>query len=146
LGPSNEATQELLTPDALRFIGLLCHKFDACRHALSAAWKAKAKEYDAGEVPHFIADSKHPARDPNWHCAPVPADVQDHCVEITGSIDHKMVINGLNSGASVYMADFEDSTSPMWMIVTGGHLNLWDDVRGTISYTKVANGKVYALD
>jgi malate synthase len=145
LGPRNEATDALLTPDALRFVGLLCHKFDDRRRALLAARKTQAVAYDAGDSPQFVTD--HPAaHDPSWRCAPVPEDVQDRRVEITGPVDRKMVINGLNSGACVYMADFEDSTSPTWTNVTEGQLNLRDAVRGTISYTNPDNGKVYKLE
>jgi malate synthase len=145
LGPPNAATAELLTDDALRFVGLLCSKFDDRRRALLAARKVRAKELDAGEGLHFIADPNHPARDPNWRCAPVPEEIKDRRVEITGPVDRKMVINGLNSGACVYMADFEDSTSPTWKNVTEGQLNLRDAVRGTISFTNPSTGKVYAL-
>ena len=144
LGPPNAATAELLTPDALRFIGLLCHKFDDRRRALLQARRAKATAYDAGEVPGFV-DLPEASQDPTWRCAPVPDDLQDRRVEITGPVDRKMVINGLNSGACVYMADFEDSTSPTWQNVTEGQLNLRDAVRGTISFTNPGNGKVYSL-
>ena len=144
LGPTNAATEELLTPDALRLIGLLCHKFDDRRRALLEARRVRATALDAGESLHFLGDD-HPARDPSWRCAPVPDDIKDRRVEITGPVDRKMVINGLNSGACVYMADFEDSTSPTWKNVTEGQLNLRDAVRGTISFTNPANGKVYSL-
>lgn len=145
LGPSNAATKELLTPDALRFVGLLCSQFEPRRQALLAARKTKAIEFDSGDVPHFIENSAA-AQDPTWRCAPVPEDVKDRRVEITGPVDRKMVINGLNSGACVYMADFEDSTSPTWTNVTEGQLNLRDAVRRTISFTNGANGKVYSLN
>lgn len=145
--PETAAAQELLTPDALRFVGLLCHKFDDRRRNLLQARKIKALEYDAGEVPHFVSSSSAAAAaaDPHWRCAPIPTDVQDRRVEITGPVDRKMVINGLNSGASVYMADFEDSTSPTWSNLIEGQLNLRDAVQGTISYTNPDNGKVYSL-
>lgn len=142
--PSNTAATELLTPDALRFIGLLCHKFDGRRRALLAQRKTVAISYDAGESPHFCKDHS-PAADPSWRCAPIPQDIQDRRVEITGPVDRKMVINGLNSGAAVYMADFEDSTSPTWTNIIEGQLNLRDAVNGSISYTNPANGKVYQL-
>jgi len=142
--PPNKAADEILTPAALRFAGLLCAKFEGRRQAILAARKAKAIEYDAGELPHFVSNSAA-ANDPTWRCAPIPSDVQDRRVEITGPVDRKMVINGLNSGASVYMADFEDSTSPTWTNLVEGQLNLRDAVRGTIAYTNPANGKVYSL-
>ena len=142
--PESEAATEILTPDALRFVGYLCSKFDARRRNLLALRKTKAVSYDAGDVPKFL---DHPAtKDPTWKCAPVPDDVQDRRVEITGPVDRKMVINGLNSGACVYMADLEDSTSPTWKNVTEGQVNLRDAVRRTISYVNPSNGKVYTLN
>ena len=143
--PRSAAADEMLTPDALRFIGLLCAKFEGRRQEILAARKAKAIEYDAGELPHFVSNSVA-ANDPSWRCASIPNDIQDRRVEITGPVDRKMVINGLNSGASVYMADFEDSTSPTWTNVVEGQLNLRDAVQGTISFTNPTNGKVYALN
>ena len=101
--PPSQAAAEILTPDALRFVGLLCAKFDDRRQALLEKRKCRAVEFDAGCVPHFLPPS--PATmDPSWRCAPIPTDILDRRVEITGPVDRKMVINGLNSGASVYMA------------------------------------------
>jgi len=134
--------KEILTPEALQFVGFLCAKFDDTRRLLLDKRKARAVEYDAGELPSFLADSPA-AKDPDWKCAPIPANVQDRRVEITGPVDRKMVINGLNSGASVYMADFEDSTSPTWNNLMDGQLNLRDAVNGTITFTNRENGKVY---
>lgn len=142
-GPVTEAVKEILTPDALRFFGLLCHKFDGRRRALLKARKQRAQEFDAGSVPTFLPSS--PANAQGWRCRPVPDDIQDRRIEITGPVDRKMVINGLNSGASVYMADFEDSTSPTWKNVVEGQLNLRDAVRGDISFTNPQNGKLYQL-
>jgi malate synthase len=143
-GPATAAARAVLTPDALRFVGLLCHKFDGRRRALLAARKRRAREFDAGDVPQYLPPS--PAtQDSSWKCAPVPADIQDRRIEITGPVDRKMVINGLNSGASVYMADFEDSTSPTWNNLVEGQLNLRDAVRGDISFTN-PNGKIYKLN
>jgi malate synthase len=147
--PPSAAAAEMLTPDALRFVGLLCQKFDGRRHALLEARKSKAQEFDAGECPHFLGSNgpaAAAAADDNWKCAPIPNDIQDRRVEITGPVDRKMVINGLNSGASVYMADFEDSTSPTWNNIIEGQLNLRDAVRGTISFTDPNSGKSYKLN
>lgn len=143
-GPPSAAASEILTPDALRFVGLLCHKFDGRRRALLEARKCRALEFDAGESPNFLGASQA-SQDPSWRCATVPDDIQDRRVEITGPVDRKMVINGLNSGANVYMADFEDSTSPTWTNLVEGQANLRDAVRGTISFTNPSNGKVYKL-
>lgn len=141
--PMCSATREILTPEALHFVGFLCAKFDDTRRTLLAARATRAVEYDAGELPTFLP-SESPANDPNWRCASIPKDVQDRRVEITGPVDRKMVINGLNSGANVYMADFEDSTSPTWSNLMEGQRNLRDAVQGTITYTNPANGKIYA--
>jgi malate synthase len=141
--PPSAAATEMLTPDALRFVGLLCHMFQERRLTLLGARKQRAKKFDAGETPKFLQDPA--VQDPTWRCAPIPSDLQDRRVEITGPVDRKMVINGLNSGASVYMADFEDSTSPTWNNLVEGQLNLRDAVNGTISYINPLNGKKYAL-
>jgi malate synthase len=143
-GPVTDAARAILTPDALRFVGLLCHKFDFRRRALLEARKQRAQDFDAGNVPQFLPPS--PAHESGWKCAPVPQDIQDRRIEITGPVDRKMVINGLNSGASVYMADFEDSTSPTWNNLMEGQLNLRDAVRGDITYTNTENGKIYKLN
>ena len=143
-GPVTDAAKAILTPDALRFVGLLCHKFDGRRRTLLEARKQRAQDFDAGSVPHFLPQS--PAHDAGWKCAAVPEDIQDRRIEITGPVDRKMVINGLNSGASVYMADFEDSTSPTWNNLMEGQLNLRDAVRGDISFTNTENGKIYKLN
>mmetsp|Transcript_13918 Transcript_13918/g.19048 ORF Transcript_13918/g.19048 Transcript_13918/m.19048 type:complete len:577 (-) Transcript_13918:350-2080(-) len=163
--PICAAAAEMLTPDALRFVGSLCHKFEDRRRALLTARTSHAMEFDSGATPHFpshhteaavggggLVGGKegiaHPqsnaTSDEHWRCAPIPPDVMDRRVEITGPVDRKMVINGLNSGANVYMADFEDSTSPTWSNLTEGQRNLRDAVRGTITFTNSKTGKVYA--
>ena len=143
LAPESDATSILLTPDCLRFVGTLCATFASRRKALLQARTVRAASFDAGQVPTFITD--HPAHsDPYWKCAPIPSDVQDRRVEITGPVDRKMVINGLNSGASVYMADFEDSTAPTWNNLVEGQLNLRDAVAGTITFASGA--KMYTLN
>jgi len=101
-------------------------------------------EYDGGALPRYPSETRHVREDASWRCAPPPEDIKDRRVEITGPVDRKMVINGLNSGASTYMADFEDSSAPTWSVVTEGQLNLRDAVTGTITYTNPKNGKLYA--
>jgi len=140
--PICAAAAEMLTPDALRFLGFLCSKFEDRRRALLNARAARSLEFDSGNVPSF-PDVNYRDR-PDWRCAPPPSDLQDRRVEITGPVDRKMVINGLNSGANVYMADFEDSSSPTWSNLTEGQRNLCDAVKGTITYRNPVNGKVYA--
>jgi malate synthase len=143
LAPESETTSTILSSDCLRFVGTLCAKFAARRKALLQARAVRAAEFDAGTVPSFVTD--HVAsRDPTWKCASIPADIQDRRVEITGPVDRKMVINGLNSGASVYMADFEDSTAPTWKNIIEGQLNLRDAVLGTITF--VSGSKMYKLN
>ena len=145
LAPESAAPKEVLTEDALRFVGLLCAKYENRRQALLEARTLRATEFDGGAVPTFVKN--HPAsKDSTWRCAPIPSDIQDRRVEITGPVDRKMVINGLNSGATVYMADFEDSTSPTWTNLMEGQLNLRDAINGTISYQNPGNGKVYSLN
>ena len=145
LGPSSsDAAAEILTKDALRLIGHLHVQFDGRRKALLEARKCQATLLDVGQTPHFLSDD-HPSKEPTWKCASIPPDIQDRRVEITGPVDRKMVINGLNSGANVYMADFEDSTSPTWTNIVQGQVNLRDAVQGTIEYTNPTNGKEYKL-
>mmetsp|Transcript_22975 Transcript_22975/g.45881 ORF Transcript_22975/g.45881 Transcript_22975/m.45881 type:complete len:518 (-) Transcript_22975:432-1985(-) len=140
--PICAAAAEMLTSDSLRFVGHLCHKFDDRRLALLAERSSRALAYDGGATPCFPDSPVR--RDPSWRCAPPPADLRDRRVEITGPVDRKMVVNGLNSGARAYMADFEDSTSPTWSNLTEGQRNLRDAVRGTITYADPRSGKVYA--
>jgi malate synthase len=142
LAPDSPAATEILSPDCLRLVGTLCATFDARRRALLQARVARAVALDAGEVPTFLGTNAQ-YHDTNWKCAPIPADICDRRVEITGPVDRKMVINGLNSGASVYMADFEDSTAPTWKNLIEGQVNLRDAVAGTISFQN--SGKVYTL-
>ena len=135
LGEITPAAREVLTEDCLLFVGTLCARFEARRQALLDARVQRATALDGGQVPSFLHKDHPASSDPHWKCAPIPADIQDRRVEITGPVDRKMVINGLNSGASVYMADFEDSTSPTWNNLMEGQLNLRDAVHRTISYT-----------
>lgn len=133
-----------MTPDALRFIGYLCYTFEERRRTLLELRDTRDVQFDAGIMPDFPTDPWSDS-DANWKCAQPPADLLDRRVEITGPVDRKMVINGLNSGANVYMADFEDSTSPTWMNVINGQSNLMDAVRRTISYKNPTTGKEYSL-
>lgn len=141
--PPSDAAKQILTPDALRLIGVLHSKFDGRRQALLEKRQCRQAEFDAGLLPHFLSPSV--ATQGDWQCAPIPADIQDRRVEITGPVDRKMVINGLNSGANVYMADFEDSSSPTFNNLMEGQVNLRDAVNKTIQFTHPVNGKVYKL-
>ncbi|MGH2345970.1 MAG: malate synthase A, partial [Chloroflexota bacterium] len=136
--------EEILTPDALRFIAMLEHAFSDRRDQLLAARTARQARIDAGNLPTFPEETAG-IRAASWTIVPLPADLQDRRVEITGpSGDRKMVINALNSGASVFMADLEDANSPTWENTIGGQINVRDAIRRTISYSS-PEGKTYAL-
>jgi len=140
-----EARQhEVLTRDALAFIADLHHRFEPRRRELLAARAERRARLRAGALPDALPDTRL-VREGDWTVAPIPHDLQDRRVEITGPVDRKMIINALNSGASVFMADFEDSTSPTWPNVVDGQVNLGDAVRRTIAFTS-PEGKTYALD
>jgi malate synthase len=134
---------EILTPQALAFVAKLARKFEDRRRELMAARARRQAEFDAGTMPDFLPQTKR-IRDAEWTVAPVPRNLLDRRVEITGPTDRKMVINALNCGANVFMADFEDSNTPTWENMIEGQLNLRDAVRGTIDYTS-PEGKRYEL-
>ena len=136
---------EILTPEALAFLGLLHRKFDARRLALLAARMERQKRFDAGEKPDFLAETKH-IRESAWKIADLPHDLLDRRVEITGPVDRKMIINALNCGAHVFMADFEDASSPVWANMLDGQINLRDYWAGKLGYTDPVTHKVYKLN
>ncbi len=134
---------EVLTPAALAFVASLQREFGREREALLAHRAERRTRIRAGELPDFLPATRH-IREGDWKVAPVPADLQDRRVEITGPVDRKMIINALNSGASVFMADFEDAASPTWDTVVEGQVNLIDAVGRTIEFAS-PDGKVYRL-
>jgi malate synthase len=134
----------ILTAEALSFVAALHTKFEATRQSLLQRRIEIQKKIDGGWRPDFLPETKS-VRDGDWKVAPVPADLQDRRVEITGPVDRKMVINGLNSGATHYMADFEDSNTPTWENQITGQINLRDAANRTISFEDKARGKSYAL-
>lgn len=134
----------ILTPEAFAFAVTLQRAFNARRKELLAARAVRQAHLDSGERPDFLAETAA-VRQGDWTVAPVPADLQDRRVEITGPVDRKMIINALNSGARVFMADFEDSTTPTWENLLDGQLNLRDAVRRTITFDDPSTGKAYAL-
>ena len=144
LGPVEGRTAEVLTPDALALVAELHRALDGRRKALLAAREGRQAAFDAGETPDFRPDTAH-IREGDWRIAPIPADLLDRRVEITGPTDRKMVINALNSGARVFMADFEDATSPTWANVVEGQINLKDRWSGALGFTDPDSGKTYAL-
>ncbi|MDP3749671.1 MAG: malate synthase A [Phenylobacterium sp.] len=135
---------EVLTPEARAFLVELHTRFNPRRLELLAARAARQKRFDAGEQPDFLAETKA-VRDGDWKVATIPADLQDRRVEITGPVDRKMIINALNSGAKVFMADFEDASSPTWQNMVEGQVNLMDRWAGKIGFTDATTGKAYAL-
>jgi malate synthase len=134
---------EVLTPQALAFVAKLARKFEERRRELMAARARRQVEFDAGELPDFLEETAG-IRSGQWTVAPAPRDLQNRRVEITGPTDRKMVINALNSGANVFMADFEDSNTPSWQNMIEGQINLRDAVLGTIDFTS-PEGKRYEL-
>ena len=141
--PAHPNAESVLTPEALRFLTELHHRFDARRLELLEKRVARQQAIDAGQLPDFLPETES-IRKAEWKVAPIPKDLMDRRVEITGPVDRKMIINALNSGANVFMADFEDSNSPTWDNVISGQANLTDAVRGDIRY-KSPEGKEYAL-
>ncbi len=143
-GPIEGRAGEVLTPEALAFVADLHRRFDSRRRELLALRTARQARFDAGELPDFLPDTAG-IRGGSWKVAPIPADLQDRRVEITGPVDRKMIINALNSGAKVFMADFEDATSPTWANVVEGQVNLKDRWSGDLSHVDPRSGKSYAL-
>ncbi|NII55939.1 malate synthase A [Luteibacter sp. SG786] len=143
LHADSEAYRDILTPGALSFVAGLHRRFDSRRRDLLAERVTRQQRYDAGELPDFRADTVA-IREGDWIVAPIPAALQDRRVEITGPVERKMIINALNSGAKVFMADFEDSSAPTWANQIDGQRNLRDAVDGSIEFTS-GEGKVYRV-
>ena len=143
-GPVPPGYAGILSPESCAFLAGLFRKFEPRRQELLRARVARQAELDAGVLPDFLPSTRQ-IREGSWKVAPAPADLLDRRTEITGPVDRKMVINALNSGAKVFMADFEDATSPTWENLLDGHVNLKDAVRRTISFTS-PEGKSYSLN
>jgi malate synthase len=133
-----------LDPSTLAFVADLSARFGGEVQALLERRRQVQARIDAGARPGFSPETAA-VRESDWTVGEMPEDLRDRRVEITGPVDRKMVINGLNSGARVFMADFEDATAPTWANVVQGQANLCEAVRGTIRYVQPSNGKVYAL-
>ena len=129
--PVGGRDEEILSADALAFVAELHRRFDATRRSLLTARVERQARIDAGELPDFLPETRE-VRESDWRVAPVPADLQDRRVDITGPVDRKMVINALNSGARCFMADFEDANSPTWRNNLDGQANLIDAIERTI--------------
>jgi malate synthase len=124
----------ILTPGALEFLAELHDLFNGRRLELLERRIERQARFDAGELPEFPDDTRH-IRESDWTVAPAPADLQDRRVEITGPTNAKMLINALNSGARVFMADFEDATAPAWDELVQGQVNLCNRWLGTLDFT-----------
>jgi len=145
VSPAPAGGAGVLSEDAVAFLVELERRFGARRRQLLGERAGRQVRWDAGERPGFLEQTSE-VRSSDWTVAPLPAEVLDRRVEITGPVDRKMIINALHSGANVYMADFEDSTSPTWENVVAGQRNLMDAVRRELDFTDPATGKRYRFD
>jgi malate synthase len=145
-GPAIPRADEVLTPAALEFVAKLQREFNPTREALLAARHERQARFDLGELPDFLPETAHIRDDPAWQVKPVQnKDLQKRWVELTGPTERKMLINALNSGADVYMADFEDANTPTWANMVEGQINLVDAIDRTISFEN-PDGRSYTLN
>jgi len=143
-GPAVDDDERVLTAGALEFVADLHRKFDGERRQLLERRAERQKKFDDGALPDFLAETKT-VRDGDWKVAPIPDDLLDRRVEITGPCDRKMIINALNSGARVFMVDFEDANAPTWENNVAGQVNLIRRWERTVDFTDPVSGKSYAL-
>src|ERR1700749_5053684 len=143
-GPQGAVEAEILTTKAIEFLAALSTNFEAERQRLLAARVTRGEALRKGQLYDFLPETAS-VRQGDWRVAPIPPDLEDRRAEITGPVDRKMVINALNSGANMFMADLEDSNSPTWHNNVDGQINLRDAIRGTIGFTS-PEGKKYALN
>jgi malate synthase len=143
LAPVSSTHARILTPGAMAFLEKLARQFAPRVMEILQRRAERQQRLDAGELPDFLPETAD-VRAGDWQAAPLPEDLLDRRVEITGPVDRKMIINALNSGARVFMADFEDSSSPTWTAMIEGQVNVYDAVRREIVYT-APNGKEYRL-
>src|SRR5690349_1266438 len=142
-GPDVPGAERVVTEDALEFVAMLLRRFGPVRDRLLSRRRETQERLRAGALPDFLPETANVRRDA-WTVAPAPADLSDRRVEITGPVERKMMINALNSGAKVFMADFEDALSPPWSNVVAGQRSCWDAVRRCLEFTS-PDGKRYAL-
>lgn len=143
-GRMDSGFDQILTPPALSFLIRLEREFRETRSKLLQRRVLRQAAIDGGSAPGFLEETRRVREDATWKVAPVPRDLQNRRVEITGPVERKMMINAMNSGAEVFMADFEDANSPTWANLVQGHINLKDAIEGTIGYTS-PEGKTYRL-
>lgn len=145
LGQIGPRYDEILTTEALAFLADLHRTFEGERRRLMKLRDERQRRFDMGELPYFLHETRD-VREGDWKVAPIPPDLMDRKVEITGPVDRKMVINALNSGAKVYMADFEDANSPTWENNLEGQINLKDRWADNLAFTDAGTGKAYRLN
>ncbi len=143
-GNFKEGYEEILSPVAQDFLCALHRRFNPIRKKLLAERIGRRQRIDQGEMPDFLPETQR-IREEDWIVAPTPEDLRDRRVEITGPVDRKMIINALNSGAKVFMADFEDSNTPNWDNTIQGQINLYDAIRRQIDFEHPISGKWYRL-
>src|SRR4029450_4298565 len=144
VGPNGERYEEVLTAEALMFLGRLHDTFEERRDDLLAERGERRNRIAGGEDPDFLAETKHIREDAGWRVALPAPGLEDRRVEMTGPTTRSMTVNALNSGAKVWLADFEDATSPTWHNVVAGQLNLIDALDRRIDFT-ADSGKEYRL-
>ena len=144
-GAMRPGYEKVLTPAAIAFLAGLEREFGAERRRLLDRRAEIQRLLDAGWKPDLLPETKS-IRDADWRVAPIPDDIQDRRTEITGPTDRKMVINALNCGASVYMADFEDANTPTWDNMIDGQANLFDAVRRAATFDDPETGRHYSLN
>lgn len=142
-GAKTESVERILTPEARKFLAALHERFNARREELLLLRAERQNAINSGTLPNFLPETQE-IRNSEWQVGPAALDLRDRRVEITGPVERKMMINALNSGAKVFMADFEDALSPTWQNVIDGQVNCFDAVRKTLSYTS-PEGKEYKL-
>ena len=143
LAPLDEGYQSILSKEAVGFVAALCQRYTSEVHALLARRSERQAFFDQGGLPDFLPETEH-VRNSDWRVAPIPEDLQDRRVEITGPVDRKMIINALNANVKCFMADFEDSLSPTWNNIVKGQINLRDAVNRSIDFVS-EQGKAYCL-
>lgn len=146
IGQITPQYESILTTGALKFLSALSKKFEEQRQSLLQKRKERQQRINSGEKLHFLDETADIRNNSHWKCAPIPKDLQDRRVEITGPPERKMVINALNSGAKVFMADFEDSNAPTWENCLNGQINLRDAINRTIAHHNPITNKFYQLN
>ena len=144
-GAIHPGFEKVLTKEAITFVADLQRRFNPCREQLLVARAERQQRLDAGEKPDFLPETAH-IRESDWTVAPLPQDILDRRVEITGPVDRKMIVNALNCGANVFMADFEDASTPTWTNMVDGQFNLASAVHREIDHVDPQTGREYRLN